>query len=222
MAERTVVTKVTNAVLYSDGAIRIDKGRMSYPHIGEPVENDRDNGTKVKSFSVDLLLPKETHKAAKDLIKASIDKLLKEKDDKIGSSFWFLKDGDKLADEAAENGKDREILRGHWVVRAADTRRPSARDTKGNVVTPEEAEELFVGGKWANILIRPWHFNGKGKDGKTYNKRIGANLIAIQRAHPLDGYSDDTFGDGRISDDGVFEAEDGGSSNTGFEDDDDL
>lgn len=217
MAERTVVTKVTNAVLYSDGSIRVDGGRCSYPHVGEPMANERDDGTTVKTFSVDLLLPKATHTAAKDLIKKSIETLLKEKDDKVGTAFWFLKDGDKMADEAAENGKDREVLRGHYVVRVADTRRPSVRDRKGAVMTPEQAEEEFYGGMWANVLLKPWHFGGKGKNGKTYNKRINANFIAIQKVR-----DDEPFGESRISDEGVFDSVDDNGSNDGFESGDDI
>lgn len=212
MAERTILTKVTNAVLYSDGAIRIDNGRCSYPHIGTPMKNERDNGNSALTFGVDLMLPKATHTAAKDLVKQCIEKLLREKDDKVGQSFWFLKDGDKLADDAAENGKDREILRGHWIIRAADTRRPSARNRKGDVLTPEQADNEFYGGMWGNILIRPWHFNGKGKDGKTYPKRVGANFLAIQKIR-----DDKAFGEGRISDEGVFESVEDGDD--GFEDD---
>lgn len=203
MAERKVVKKVKNGVLYSDGCIRVDMGRCSYPHIGTPVENERDNGTKVKSFGTDLLCPKKSHTEIAELIEAEIEKLLKGADAKVVRKNWFLKDGDELADEAEQNGEDREILRGHWVIRTSDTRRPNARDKDAHTLTPEEADDQFYGGMWANILIRPWYFNGKGKDGKTYPKRVSANFFSIQKVR-----DDEAFGNGRVDDDGVFDSVD--------------
>jgi len=199
MAERKVVKKVKNGVLYSDGCIRVDGGRCSYPHIGTPVENERDNGTKVKNFGTDLLCPKKTHSEVATLIEQEIEKLLKAADGKVVRKNWFLKDGDELADEAEQNGEDREVLRGNWVIRTSDTRRPNARDKDATSLTPEEADDEFYGGMWANILIRPWYFNGKGKDGKTYPKRVSANFFSIQKVR-----DDEAFGNGRVDDDGVF------------------
>lgn len=210
MAERTVVSKVTNAVLYSDGSIRIDGGRCSYPHVGKAYESEGDDGKKKSQFSVTIMLPKETHTAAKDLVKKVISDMLAKEDVKVGTSFWFLKDGDKEAEE----DEKKSLYAGHWIIKLADSRRPSVRDRKGSTMSPEEAEDEFYGGMYANVLLRPWYFNGKAKNGKNYPKRVLANFIGIQKVK--DG---EAFGEGRVSDDGVFEAVDG-ESGSGFDEDD--
>lgn len=211
MAERTVVTKVTNAVLYSDGSIRVDNVRFSYPHFDKPFESEGDDGNKKLQYSCDGMLPKETHGAAKELIKKVINDLMVKNDTKVGTSFWFLKDGDKLAEEDDKKGG----LAGHWVVKASEKRRPSVRKRNGEQMTEREIENEIYGGMWGSLLIRPWYFNGKAKNGKTYPKRILANLIAAQKVR-----DDEPFGEGRISDDGVFDSVDDGGD--GFDDDNGL
>jgi hypothetical protein len=212
MAERTVVSKVSNAVLYSDGTIRIDGVRLSYPHLDKPYESEGDDGNKKSQYSADSMLPKETHKAAKDLVKKVIEQLMDENKVKVPTANWFLKDGDKLAEE----DENKSTLAGHFLVKAAEKRRPTVRKRNGETMTEREIEDTIYGGVYANVLIRPWYFNGKARSGKTYPKRILANLIAVQFVR--DG---EPFGEGRISDDGVFDAVEG---DDGFDDDsgDDL
>lgn len=210
MAERTVVTKVQNAVLYSDGAIRIDNVRLSYPHLAAPFASEGDEGQTKLSYSVEGMLPKDTHRAAKDLVKKVIEDLLAENKAKVPTANWFLKDGDKLAEE----DEKKEQCAGNFIVKASEKRRPTVRNRKGEVLTPEEAEQLVYGGCWGNILLRPWYFNGKAKNGKTYPKRILSNLIAVQFVR-----DDEAFGEGRISDDGVFDSVGGDDNNDGFDDD---
>lgn len=211
MAERTVVTKVSNAVLYSDGTIRIDNVRASYPHLDKPYESEGDDGQKKSSYSITGMLPKSSHTAAKDLIKKVIQDLMTKNDTKVPVDKWLLSDGDKLADE--DDGK--ELYRGHFLVKAAEKRRPSVRKKNGEPMTEREIEDAIYGGCWVNILIRPWFFSGKARNGKTYPKRILANLIAVQFVR-----DDEPFGEGRISDDGVFDAVEGDGD--GFEDSGDL
>lgn len=202
--ERTVVKKVSNAVLYSDGTIRIDNVRFSYPHLDEPYAGKDDEGKAGKAkYGVVGMLPKKTHTAAKDLIKHAINELLKENDAKVSTDKWFLRDGDNA--EQAE-------YEGHFIVSARESKRPTCRDKKGNTLEIEDIPDVFYGGCWGNMFIRPWYQDGK-KVGAGYGKRINAGLIAVQFVR-----DDEPFGEGRINDDGVFdevESED-------FDNDDDL
>ena len=202
--ERTVVKKVQNAVLYSDGTIRIDNVRFSYPHLDEPYAGKDDDGKAGKAkYGVVGMLPKKTHTAAKDLIKYAINELLKENDAKVSTDKWFMRDGDNA--EQAE-------YEGHFIVSARESKRPTCRDKKGNTLEIEDIPDVFYGGCWGNMFIRPWYQDGK-KVGAGYGKRINAGLIAVQFVR-----DDEPFGEGRINDDGVFdevESED-------FDNDDDL
>lgn len=204
-AERKVVKQVENATLYSDGTIRIDNVRLSFPHIGTPQDNENDDGKTVKKFGVTGMLPKKTHNAAKDLIKAVIVKLIEDNETKVAKDKWFLLNGDD---------KEQEEYAGHFVVSTSESKRPTARKRDGSAMTPDEADEIFYGGCWANIFIRPWYFNGKAKGGKTYPKRVCAGLVAIQFVR-----DDEPFGQGRIDDDGVFDEVEGDDFDGG---DDDL
>lgn len=208
MAERTIVSKVPNAVLYSDGSIRVDNVRFSYPHFAKPFESEGDDGNKKLQYSCDGMMPKSTHGEAKELIKKVITELMTKNDVKVGTSFWFLKDGDKLAEEDDK----KELLAGHWVIKSSEKRRPSVRKRNGEPMVESEIEDEIYGGMWGSLLIRPWYFNGKAKNGKTYPKRILANLIGAQKVK-----DDEPFGEGRVSDDGVFDAV--GGDDDGFDDD---
>lgn len=197
MANREVVAKVQNAVLYSDGCIRIDNVRASYPHLDEPYKSEGDDGNTKEAFSIDGLMPKETHKAAKDLVKKAIEDLLQKNDAKVGSSFWFLKDGDKLFEE----DDSKSTLQGNFVIKSSEKRRPAVRNRDGSIMSEREIGDKIYGGCWVNVLLRPWYFSGKASNGKTYPKRVLANLIAVQFVR-----DDDAFGEGRISDEGVFDS----------------
>lgn len=227
MAERTIVTKVTNAILYSDGCMRIDGVRLSFPYVAEPRENVGDDGVKKKAFETTALLPKDSHKAAKDLVKKVIIQIMAEAGVKVASEFWCLKDGDaveaaakaaKAADPDADDydpDTDESPLehRKHFTIKAAEKSRPAVRNRQGGIMSQAEVESEIYGGCWANVLIRLWYFNGKAKNGKSYPKRILANLIAVQKVR-----DDEPFGEGRVSDEGIFgpvegEDEGGFSSN---------
>lgn len=207
--ERTIVKKVKNAVLYSDGTIRLDNVRESYPHIGTAYEAENDAGKTTKKYGCVFMLPKATHKEAEDLVKSVIEKLTKDNDAKVPTERWFLADGDNH-----ENAS----YAGHYIVSTSESRRPTARKRSGEVITDaEEADDQFVGGYWANGLIRPWFFNGKAANGKTYPKRVCCGIVAIQHNR-----EDETFGDGRINDEGVFDESEGGNDDFNGASDDDL
>jgi len=183
MANREVVSKVTNAVLYSDGLIRIDNVRASYPHLGRPWSQDED---QEKKFSMVGLLDKKTHKAAKDLCVKRIQELMKEnKVDKIAADKKFIKDGDLSEKEENE---------GMWTVSARESRRPAIRDRDNNLLTdPDEIDDTLYGGCYVSMLIRPWFQNHK-----KFGKRVNAGLVAVRFLR--DG---EPFGEGRIQDEEI-------------------
>lgn len=212
MTALVVKKTVRNAVLYTNGMIRIDGVRVSFPHLDKPYAGKDDNGNATApKYGIVGMLPKETHVEAKDLIKNAIDDLLKANDNaKVSSDKKFLRNGDD---------QDREEYAGHWTVSARESKRPSCRDGKGRLLDPKDDEEtikeMFYGGCYCSILIRPWYQDGQ-KTGKGYGKRVNAGLVGVK--FMKDGES---FGEGRIDDSGAWgDAEGGDTSND--DDDDDL
>lgn len=212
MSQLTTIKKVKNATLFHDASgqplIRIDNVRFSYPFIGTPSEDESEDGTKRKTWRVVAMLPKATHLDAKNLCKEVITQLMTTNSAKVPSDKWFLADGDS---------KEAEEMQGHWLVTASDGKnRPKARDGSGNVMDNiDDIDELFVGGHWGHVLIRPWFFAGKAKNSsKTFPKRVSAGLNAI-----VFWKKDKTFGSGRIDDsdawDGLPASE---GSNAGMDD----
>lgn len=198
---REIAKKVKNAVLYTDGTIKVMGVRFSYPHLAKAYKGDNDQGEP--KFGLVGMMPKETHGAAKKLIDERIAELLKENKVKaLSADKKFIRDGDEHANEEYD---------GHWIVSARETRRPPLRDRQNNVVEPEDANEVFQPGYWGDILIRPWYQNN------SYGKRVNAGLSSVQFVK-----KDETFGEGRISDedlDDTFEDygedEDGDDEDTG-------
>jgi hypothetical protein len=190
-----VVRKVANAALLDNGLIRVSNVRLSYPHLDRPYKKEDDKG--VAKYGVVALLPKDTHKAAKKLIEDVIADVLKEAKVKaLAADKKFLRDGDE---------SDKEEHAECWTLSAREERRPILKqldDGELSVVEPEDAKETFYGGCWASILVRPWFQNNK------YGKRVNAGLTAVTKKA-----DDDSFGEGRISEEEVDEA---------FEDDEDF
>lgn len=202
MAEREVVSKVTNATLYNDGTIKLENVRLSYPHLGLPFKSKNDAGVEESRWGVVAMLPKDTHKAAKDLVKKQIEKLCSDNDAKVATANWFLADGDE---------KELEDYAGHYIAATGDkTRRPVTRNRKNDVIDAAEADQLFYGGCWGDVLIRPWYFSGVAKNGKKYPKRVCSGIVAVKFKR-----DDEPFGDAVIGDDGIFDDDD---SDSGFDD----
>lgn len=197
---REIKKKVKNAILYADGTIRLSGVRFSYPHLNKPYKGKDDKGEP--KYGLTGMLPKKTHKAARDLIQERIDELLKEnKVKKLAADKIFLRDGDDSS---------REEYEGHWTVSARETRRPPLRDRQNNVVEPEDAGEVFQPGYWGDILIRPWYQDN------SYGKRVNAGLSSVQFVK-----KDETFGEGRISDEDLDDTfEDYGDDDDSYDEDD--
>lgn len=182
-------------VLYTDGTIRIDWVRFSYPHLKKPYKGDDDKGEA--KYGIVGLMPKKTHKEAHGLIADRIDDLMRENKVKaLGDDKKFLRDGDK---------SDKEENEKMWLVSAREVRRPPLRNRDNSVVEPEDADEVFQGGYWGSILIRPWYQNNK------FGKRVNAGLSSVQFLQ-----KDETFGEGRLSEDDLDDTfEDHGDSDDG-------
>lgn len=191
----TVVKKVANAALLSNGMIRVSNVRLSYPHLDKPYKKEGDAGEA--KYGVVGLLPKDTHGAAKKLIEDEIARVMKENKVKaLAGDKKFLRDGDE---------SDKEEHEGHWTLSAREARRPILKemsDGELSLVEPEDAKETFYGGCWASLLIEPWFQNNK------HGKRVNSSLRAVTKKA-----DDDAFGEGRISEEEVDDA---------FEDEEDF
>ncbi len=215
--KREVIKKVTNAALWSDGSLTLENCRASYPHVFTPQENEADDGSKSLTYSIQLLMPKDTHRAAKDLCKARYTEILTDNGTKKGgvvtpmrvpADKLFIKDGDAMAKEECE---------GMWVVSAREKNKPALRGNRidpetGKVIRLTNADQgLIYGGCYVSCLIRPWFQNNK------YGKRVNAGLVAVQYVR-----KGEPFGEGRISDEDVDDRFEGVEDEDGFGDDDDL
>lgn len=197
----------TIAVLYSDGTIRIDHTRWSYPHVLFPYESTNDDGKTSLKFNIVALMPKATHKPALTLLTEVRDKILAEKKvPKIASDKFFVKNGDD---------SDKTDYEGHWTVSASESKKIVVKDADKRTMSKDneaDVEKIF-GGVFGSILIRPWW-----QDHKKYGKRINAGLVAVQYLK-----TGEAFGEGRISEDEIDDSfdsyEDEGGDIAGDEDD---
>lgn len=209
MAALVVAKKVKNAILYTNGCVKLENVRFSFPHIAEPKAGESEDGKPTKAkFGVVSMLPKATHKEAKELLKEAILKLLASNQNaKVALDKWCLRNGDDM---------DREEYMGHFIVSAREERRPSVRNKRGEpVVEKDEIADMFYGGCWGSVLIRPWYQDGQ-KVGKGYGKRVNAGLVGVQFVR-----SGDPFGEGRIDDTDAWDSVDDDGSD-GFEDGDEI
>lgn len=193
------------AILYDNGTIFIEWVRFSHPHVDKPWKKEGDKGDP--KYSVVAMLGKKTHAAAIELVKEYNEKLLKEnKVKKLPADRIFMTDGDEHEDENRE---------GMMCISAKETKRPPLRDRQAQIITDmAEASELFVGGHWGAVMIRPWYQNSSD-----WGKRINCGLSAAQFL-----MKDETFGTGRLSEydlDDVVRAHDDDDDDDGSYDDDD-
>lgn len=203
---RTIVKQVPNARLYSDGTILFQNVRFSYVHADEPWA--KKEGEK-KKFSVTGLMPKATHRAAKDLAKSVIDDMLKEKKIKaMAGKDKFLRDGD-------DSGRDEYM--GMFTVNCSETKRPSVRGPDTRPIPLDEIRERVKSGYYGDILVRPWFQDNE------HGKKVNAGFVAIQVKR---GTAADVFGDQGVSEDDIDETFDEyDDDESGFEtpdDDDEL
>ncbi len=219
MATRTIIKtdsapgKVGTYKLYDDGTILIINVRLSYPHVGTKGKfTDEETGKVSERWGVKGLMPKTSHRAAKEVLSGMINDLITANKTafKTGEKVMLPADRKFLTDGDKGNKTENE---GMFVFSCSDGKnKPSARDRKGSPLTVEEADSLFYGGCYGNVLIRPWFQNHK-----KYGKRVNANFCAVQF------YKDgEPFGEGRLSEDDLDDTFDSyeDDDDAGFEDDD--
>ena len=181
--------KVKGAVLYTNGYLRIDRVRASFPNVAKPRKGTNDDGKDTEKYGTVGLLEKAGGREAKALCVEVTNRILKEnKDAKVAKDKKFIKDGDDAG---------REEYEGSWSISAREDRTPRVRDAKGRLIEDiREIEELIYAGCYVNILIRPWFQDNK------YGKRVNAGLVAVQ-------FCDDgePFGQGRVDDSDAWDTD---------------
>lgn len=170
--KKTIVKRVDNAVLWDDGSIRVENCIMVWQHVDEASASKKPNpdGTFSKpKFSVTVLLPKRTHRAAKDLIKDQIENVLKQQNrgEPIKKSRWFLRNGD-------DEGKTYAV--GHFTVNASNSAdSPPAlryKEQRGAMERSKAPASLYPGAI-CDIIISPWWWTKP-------EKMVNANLLAVR------------------------------------------
>ena len=189
--KRKAVKTLPGFTLYDDGAMLFNDLRCDWPHVCKPKEWKNEDGTSKRTYSIAILLPK-TKVKIKELIDAQIVATWQAAGGgKPPSDKLFIRDGDELGEPNYE---------GHWRINASETRRPSVRGPKKEVLG-ESDQDMFYGGCYVSALIRPWYGNFK-KGGK----QVNANLFAVQFRKGCP--DDERFGGAaqRITDDEIDEA----------------
>ena len=201
MATLEIKKRVKNAILYTNGIIKIENVRFSFPHLDKPYAGKNAKPTDKPKYGIVGMLSKKTHVEAKDLVVERINELLKEaKLNKLPPKDKFLRNGDD---------EKEDVYDGHWIVSAREDRKPSVRNRRGELVTEtSEIADLIEGGYWGHILIRPWFQNND------YGQKVNAGLSGVQ--HTKD---DETFGEGRIDDTDAWADESDSSDGDGMDDD---
>lgn len=199
--------------------ILIENVRCSFLHAGRMGEDEGEDGTITKKYKCTPMLTKTDHVEAKNAFVEIMNELMNDNKVKIPPEYRCIKNGDD---------SEREEYQNHWYIAASEGKnRPIARARSGALILDPEKikggdeleaaldriDEIFYGGVTANVLLRPWFFNGKAKGKtKTYPKRICCGFVGIQHVS-----NTPSFGQGRIDDTGVWGAVEGAD-----EDDDGL
>lgn len=211
MSALIVKKRGKNFVLYESGVIRVDNVRFSYPHVDKPWKKESDKG--VAKYGLVGLLPKATHEEAKSVISQEIKRILAEAKIVVPNDKKFLRDGDANRDEDDDADGVDNTYAGHWFLSARETNRPTLRDNQGRKLDPVEdldkILELFYGGAWGHMLIRPWVQNNE------HGKRINAGLVGAMFSK-----DDKAFGQGRIDDSDAWG--DVAADDSGHDEDEDL
>lgn len=140
--------------------IKITNARLSFPSLFKKASFD---GSSEGKYEATFIVPKEGNEAWYKSVKAEIDAATAEKKIKVASDKLFIKDGDEL---------DRPEYEGCWVVKAANSKRPTTLHRDRTPVTEED--EVFYAGCYVNGIIEPWVQNN------SFGKRVNANLLGVQ------------------------------------------
>jgi hypothetical protein len=177
---------------YSDGSIRLDNVRVSYPWVGKAQKNvNDDTGVETESYGLTAMLPKSTHLEAMKMCRTAVEGLEKQmtakgkgkggKPYKYPASKKFIKNGDAKDEDGESLFANNPEYEGHFLVNARSPDQPQMRGRKKDPETgkPErltaaQALRLIYGGSICTVLIRPWPQDNK------YGIRANAELLAVQ------------------------------------------
>lgn len=233
--ERKLLRKVPGVgAVFSDGSIRLDKVRLSYPWLGKPQKNvNEKTGEETETYGMTAMLPKDTHMEAMKMCRDAVLGLEKQmtakgkgksgKPFKYPASKKFIKNGDALDEEGEQLFGNNPEYAGHFLVNARSPDQPQLRGAgkdaetgKPARLTSQQASKLFYGGCFATVLIRPW------PQDNAYGIRANAELLAVQYKSKGEAFGNQR----RLDEDDIDESWDAddmdGDDDGGWGDDDDL
>lgn len=176
------------AYRYDDNTFFIEYVRFSHPHIVKAWKKENDKGDP--KYSVIAMLGKKSHAKAIEMLEEYNDELLKAaKVKKLPADRKYLTDGDEHEDDNRD---------GYMCVSAKETldHKPPIRGRDGKTLDRADAGDLFVGGNYGAVNIRPWY-----QDSTDWGKRINCGLSAAQ--YICEG---EKFGKGGLSEDDLDDA----------------
>ena len=157
-----IVERGKNFVLYSDNTIKLLRARLSFCHLAEKWAH---KPTDIPKYATAVLLPKDTHDEAYQVLKRLCTDMPAEKKVKVAKKDWFLRDGD---DSKYEN----EF--GHWTFNASETRKPPVYYKDGSLIPDNDIEEEVPSGIIADIIIQPWVQNND------HGTKVNASLRSVR------------------------------------------
>jgi len=140
-------------------AIKITNARLSFPSLFRKA-SFQGNETK---YEATFIVPKQGNEKWHKAVTDEINKALVDAKMKVGADKLFIKDGDTL---------DRPEYEGAWVIKSANSKRPTVIDRDRTTVVEED--EKFYAGCYVNASIDIWLQNNQ------FGKRVNANLLGVQ------------------------------------------
>lgn len=198
---RTITKEVPFLRVYDDGTFLIRDVRTSYPHYDAPWAN---KPTDTPKFGGVGLLNKIKHKQAKRVLDEMINEVVKSlKLKAMAEKDKCLRDGDASAKEENE---------GCWTLNTSSPadRPPSVRGKDTRPIPQGKIKATILPGYQVDMLCKLWAQNNE------HGKKVNCDLIAVQFKR-----EDQTFGEGRISEDDIdetFDAADEEDTDSGFGD----
>lgn len=186
--KRRIIEDHGKVAFYNDDSILLRQVRCSYPHLDKPWTM----GEGEPKYQMEGMIPKtKEYEPGLRALKARINAIIREnKTAELPESRLCLKDG-------ASTGKPEKA--DYYVFKASENNAPKLRGRRrdprtgmAEVIPNEDANKVFYGGCWVNMVVKFWWQNNK------HGKRVNANLLIVQFVQ-----DDDAFGRGRISDEDV-------------------
>lgn len=192
------------AVFYDDGTIRIDGGRLSFPHLDKPwAKPTKANPDPKLVYSGSVILDKKEYRQVKDALVKHNEQLMKEaKIEFVKADAKYIVDGNETG--RAENADS-------WVVRFREDRKPFVKGLKNENLSEAAIKQQLYGGCVVSVLIRPWAQNSAD-----WGKRLNCGFSSVR----LMG-AGEAFGEGGIGEEDVTDRMADVDTNGGFEEEED-